>query len=146
MRPDEDLFPDYTPKRNRTHKYGEDREMARRPERPISCSPIYGVVGSRDLAMIKTMGGNSKHQEELFGASDLGTINFGRRPVGAVTDFVASVEPSAFDRVVDCARVRALGALIPRGDIWRPVAWSGPETGTSSERQGTQVMTGRDRC
>ncbi|HUY06564.1 MAG TPA: hypothetical protein VMU99_04835, partial [Acidimicrobiales bacterium] len=66
--------------------------------------------------------------KEHLGASDLGIINFRRRLIDAVTSFVAGDEPPALDPPLDYAKVRAVGALIPKGEDWRPVAWTTSRT------------------
>jgi len=124
MRLGEDLYPDYRPKRNRTNNYGQDRELMRRREHSTSYSGIDGGVQSQDLAMIETMGRIGDRTKEHLGASDLGIINFRRRLIDAVTSFVAGDEPPALDPPLDYAKVRAVGELIPKGEDWRPVAWT----------------------
>jgi len=131
MRLGEDLYPDYKPKRNHTNNYGQDRELMKKRDRATAFSGIDGGIQSQDLAMIETMGRISIHEKEHLGASDLGIINFRKRLVDAVTSFVAGGEPPALDPPVDYAKVRAVGELVPKGDDWRPVAWTAGQAVTS---------------
>lgn len=128
MRPGIDLEADYRPKRNRSNNYGQDRELMARRDKATAFSGIDAGVQTQDLAMIETMGAISDREREHLGASDLGIINFRKRLVDAVSSFVAGDDPPAIDPPLVYRDVRAVGALIAKGDDWRKVAWTSGQT------------------
>lgn len=119
-----DLDSDYRPKRNRSNNYGQNRELMRRKDSATAFSGIDAGVQTQDLSMIETMGPISNREREHLGASDLGIINFRKRLIDAVTAFVAGEHPPAIDPPVAYERVRAVGALVPKGNDWRTTAWT----------------------